>query len=249
MVPSMRERTALGLLLALDLAGLRLMHDLHAAPWASLSATSSPADTVAAVLRLAAIGLGWWLVASTLLYVGARVVAERRRARSALLAVASRFTLPLARRVVDGAVVAALSVGPVLPAAAAETAIPPVVLIERPDHADRGHQPNRLDAPQPPTLPSPQVAPPATPLLPIPRPRPTATPVRPTATDARAEVHQHVVRPGEHLWSIAAGVIGDGSPQDVAEYWRRLVEANRHRLRSGHPDLIHPGERLVLPPR
>jgi hypothetical protein len=34
----------------------------------------------------------------------------------------------------------------------------------------------------------------------------------------------------------------------VAEYWAKVKAANRHRLPSGDPDLIEPGERIVLPP-
>jgi nucleoid-associated protein YgaU len=34
----------------------------------------------------------------------------------------------------------------------------------------------------------------------------------------------------------------------VAAYWAKVKEANRHRLASGDPDLIEPGEIIVLPP-
>jgi len=34
----------------------------------------------------------------------------------------------------------------------------------------------------------------------------------------------------------------------VAEYWAKVVQANRHGLRSGDPDLIYPDERIELPP-
>ena len=61
---------------------------------------------------------------------------------------------------------------------------------------------------------------------------------------------------GEHLWSIAAGQVAmvtgkspaDLSPADVAPYWLRVVELNRHRLRSGNPNLVYPGEVVELPP-
>jgi nucleoid-associated protein YgaU len=49
------------------------------------------------------------------------------------------------------------------------------------------------------------------------------------------------VEPGDHLWSVAERVVGpDG---DVAAYWRRLLEANP----LPDPDLIFPGQTLVLP--
>ncbi len=34
----------------------------------------------------------------------------------------------------------------------------------------------------------------------------------------------------------------------MANYWVVVIEANRSRVRSGDPDLIYPGEVIVLPP-
>lgn len=61
-----------------------------------------------------------------------------------------------------------------------------------------------------------------------------------------------VVSSGEHFWSIASSHVGDtlGHPPtalQVVEYWRSLVDANLPVIRSGNPDLIHPGEVLELP--
>jgi nucleoid-associated protein YgaU len=61
---------------------------------------------------------------------------------------------------------------------------------------------------------------------------------------------------GDNLWKIAREHLsrersgGSGAPTDdeVAAYWVKVVDANRHRLRSGDPDLIYPGERVTLPP-
>jgi hypothetical protein len=66
----------------------------------------------------------------------------------------------------------------------------------------------------------------------------------------------HAVAEGESLWRIArdhlAQTRGGGADKpairEVAAYWQRVVEANRLRLRSGDPDLIYPGEQIVLPP-
>jgi nucleoid-associated protein YgaU len=65
----------------------------------------------------------------------------------------------------------------------------------------------------------------------------------------------HVVVAGENLWTIARdhlaearGGAGEPTTREIAAYWLRVVEANRNRLRSGDPDLIYPGERIVLPP-
>lgn len=62
-----------------------------------------------------------------------------------------------------------------------------------------------------------------------------------------------MVVPGDHLWGIAertlAARLGRSPTLPVlAAYWRRLVEANEGLLRSGDPDLIYPGETVLLPP-
>ena len=62
-----------------------------------------------------------------------------------------------------------------------------------------------------------------------------------------------VVAHGDSFWSIAEDVVIDrGGPRDegsIARYWRNLVAANLDGLVDpGNPDLIHPGQRLTLPP-
>jgi nucleoid-associated protein YgaU len=66
----------------------------------------------------------------------------------------------------------------------------------------------------------------------------------------------HVVVEGDNLWTIAgdrlaeahSGGAGELTTREVAAYWLRVVEANAPNLRSGDPDLIYPGETIVLPP-
>jgi hypothetical protein len=70
------------------------------------------------------------------------------------------------------------------------------------------------------------------------------------------EQGSHRVRPGDNLWMIARNELerqrsgGSGKPsnREVAEYWAKVVEANRHRLKSHDPDLIFPREKVILPP-
>lgn len=59
----------------------------------------------------------------------------------------------------------------------------------------------------------------------------------------------HVVAPGDNLWGIAAARLGGAgtTAREVHAYWVRLIAANRDHLRSGDPDLVHPGEVLLLP--
>jgi hypothetical protein len=74
------------------------------------------------------------------------------------------------------------------------------------------------------------------------------------AQEPRKETSTPAAR-GDSLWTIArdhlaAAGKGSGEPSNrqVAEYWAKVKAANRHRLASGDPDLIEPGERIVLPP-
>jgi len=76
-----------------------------------------------------------------------------------------------------------------------------------------------------------------------------------TTPEAGQETTYNVVA-GDSLWSIArdhlAEASGGGADEpttsEVADYWLRVVEANARNLRSGDPDLIYPGEMIVLPP-
>jgi hypothetical protein len=55
-----------------------------------------------------------------------------------------------------------------------------------------------------------------------------------------------VVRPGDSLWTIAADLLGPGADDaEVTAAWHRLHAANRSRV--GDPDLIRPGQRLLVP--
>lgn len=70
-----------------------------------------------------------------------------------------------------------------------------------------------------------------------------------------ADQETHRVAAGESLWTIAKDHLyetrgGADTPtlREVAAYWLRVVEANRDRLASSDPDLIYPGETIVLPP-
>ena len=228
-----RARLRVGALLGVEAAAVAALH--AAAPavpveWADLPrwlALTPPVDALVAALRIAGLAVGWWLLASTSAYALSRLARLPRLA----LAVA-RLTAPAVRRRVDRAIAAGvtatvLATAPVAgPAAVAEVAVPDSVVAGT---AGEVAVPDTVVAD---TLPLPDVA----------------------VRDARDRVH--VVRPGEHLWAIARGVVAEAGgrdpgavpPRAVAPYWLRLVEANRDGLASGDPDRIHPGERVVLPP-
>ena len=63
-----------------------------------------------------------------------------------------------------------------------------------------------------------------------------------------------VVAKGDHLWKISAIHLESVLQRpvesaDVSPYWRDVIDANIGTLRSGDPDLIYPGEVVVLPDR
>jgi hypothetical protein len=68
----------------------------------------------------------------------------------------------------------------------------------------------------------------------------TTTTIQPTTTTGT------IAR--DELAKASGGGSGEPTNQEVAEYVERVREANRHRLVSGDPDLIYPGETIVLPP-
>lgn len=81
---------------------------------------------------------------------------------------------------------------------------------------------------------------------------PAATPnYLPIALETNGPVSV-VVEKGDHLWSISAHHLEESltrppSSSEITPYWRDVIEANRDRLRSGDPNLIYPGETVIMP--
>lgn len=68
------------------------------------------------------------------------------------------------------------------------------------------------------------------------------------STSAGAGAESVVVVKGDHLWKISARHLGeDAGDEEIAPYWREVIETNTPHLRSGDPDLIYPGEVVQLP--
>jgi nucleoid-associated protein YgaU len=67
--------------------------------------------------------------------------------------------------------------------------------------------------------------------------------------EAGEETSREVVVEGDTLWTLAeAHMPGEPTTQEVAEYVAQVAKANRNRLQSGDPNLITPGETIILPP-
>jgi len=203
-------------------------------------------DVLVAAVLLAARGVALWLLASTALYLAAGALRLPRLARAI-----GWTTLPAFRRLMDGlvagSVVAGTMVGTAIPATAQATeGVAEHTYVPRPADDGPAYTPIPAGSGEPALAPTTRA--------PVDEPRrlPASAPA-PAPAPTTGTVHR--VEPGEHLWGIARAHLATvgGRPAedlraaDIAPYWRRLIDANTGRLRSGDPDLIHPGEELVLP--
>lgn len=229
----------------------------------------TPPDVMAlALLRLAALACGWYLAVCTLVVALAQPLARPR-----LAALVARLSPALVRRLASGGGGLGLAAGTLL-ASVPSTTIATATVAAAPASAATSSAAPPGTGPTAPTatmarvdpgtpgsggpgaeaatatmtrLPGEDAARPSTPEPPSHSP----PPLDPPADEAPA---RWIVEPGDSFWSIAAAAVaepGVGRAPDrvVAGYWRRLIEANRDRLLDpGNPDLLVPGQELVLPP-
>lgn len=225
---AVRARRALrGLaLVAVEVGALLLLLriDLPSVDWTEPAAWLErvpPEDAVIALVRLAALATVGYLVLTTALYV----VATFTRVPSLIRGV-NFLTVPSVRRLVDGALAAALVAAPASlafgTAPASAQAVPTSTREYVPVAAgdtDGGYTP------------TPAGGAPSTP------------------------ASNYVVQPGDNLWTIASRHLAttrdvaeeEISDGDIADSWRVLVDLNASSLVSGNPDVIYAGETLRLP--
>jgi nucleoid-associated protein YgaU len=198
---------------------------------------------------LLAVVLGAALIAGAATTLGTAATLALRVAPSLHpLTVLSRLAIPAARGLVPLAAAASLTALPTSRVAAATRAEVSVVANESGSGAPVVREP-ATDR----HAPAANVAVPRSP----PRTETGAAPgtnARISTGSARDTVTHHVVVSDDHLWGIAAAHLrelgvesGDPSPSTVARYWSTVISANRATLRSGNPNLIFPGEVVVLP--
>jgi hypothetical protein len=184
-------------------------------------------ELVAVTARLAGLALAWWLLVATALSLARRIVPGWRSLR------ALDWVTPVAlRHVVDRAVAIGLGASLGLTGIHAAGATGAA--------ARQSHRAApRADVP---VIRSARSARSARPAPRAPDPRPVDRTVLPRDTVV-------VVRAGDNLWVIAQRALGGATNAEIAPYWRRVIAANTATLRSHDPNLIFPGERLVLPPQ
>ena len=233
---SQRLRDALALaawtaFLAIALAALHALGDgpLAAPPLRGIGGWIGRRDAptaVFALLRLALLGVGWYLLVSTVLATLLRVL----RADAAAGAVEACTPAPVRRlvRAAAGLSIAASVIA--VSAAAASEGDDPVTMRRLPDAEMRV-----VD--EPPDVPVTM----------------TRLPDEPAAAPSPPAPTTWTVQPGDSFWSIAERSLTAawGRPptdREVDPYWRRLVEENRARIPApSNPDLIHPSLELHLP--
>lgn len=207
---------------------------LHVLPWSPrVGFGSDPALATVGVLRLVALGCGWYLLAVTVAGGLLRLVGAARAA-TAVEAWAPGVVGRLLRRA--AVAVAAASVVGAVPAGATAPRDEPVTMSrwsEEPAAAAIGEDD---DGP---------------PVLRRLRDDAAGTPRPAPVPDATPPAGVHVVRPGDHLWAIAEAALTAARQRpvrdvEVAPFWRSVVAANAGVLAD--PDLVFPGQIVRVPP-
>jgi hypothetical protein len=210
--------------------------------------TAPPADVLVASLRWVALLGAWWLLATTLLYVGASMTRIPGAVRAVRWA-----ALPAVRRAVDAAFAVSVVAGSVLAPTAARAATDDATTTTGvPNELVRdGHSRGlaSLPAATPPVAPAPASA-----SIPPPAPVPARVSV-PAPTPAPTPAASVVVRPGDNLWELAAQQLAattgrarvDVGDAEIAPYWAAVCEQNRDALASRDPNVIYPGEVVTFP--
>lgn len=213
--------------------------------------TADPTTVLVAVARMAGLAIGYWLVASTILYAVSYHLGLGSMTRAL-----QWVTLPVIRRLVQGTLALSLTgasmIGPSLvvaaPAMAQQAAAAGTgttqpggqdgtgTSLYAPDAAGWPQQPDSsgfwLPSGLNPSAPTGQV---------------------PANQGATSASESYTVVRGDNFWKISKArlrqAVGrDVTDDEVAHYWVRVVAANRATIRSHNPNLIYPNEQVKLPP-
>jgi LysM domain len=227
-----------------------------------------------AIVRLVALAAGWYLAVCTLAFVLTRPVGRSRVASAAARAtpaIIRRLVIGGGRLgLAAGTVVGALPSTMVAPAplaprpaaasivGAAQDTNPPTATMTRGAQDIPTAVMTRLPTQDTPSAVMSRLPTQDTPSAVMTRlpasvpPRASRSPPAPATGDSAATPPSWTVDAGDSFWSIAVETLAEAgetsTDRQVIGYWRRLVEANRGRLLDpGNPDLLVPGQELVLP--
>lgn len=183
-------------------------------------------DLTATAIRLLALVVAYWLTASTLLYLIGRAAGWVRLTRTVGV-----MTIPSIRRLIDTTVagsIAALTVAGPAVAVTEPPVLPPVVAVPEAYQVAAGVDPLSIEIPT--------VIDDETEIV--------------IVADATLEI---VIRRGDNLWDLASrrmtDVLGrNADDHEVAQYWIEVIHANEDRIASGDPDVVRPGDVILLPP-
>lgn len=223
--------------------------DLSLVGWSRWLDDRTPVTAVIGLARMAVIGAGWYLTVGSSIAVLAR---SARRAGPARLqaGLVSRAAESAVRIVVGATIAGAIATSPAALALPPGPASPMLISGDPATEPVAGVESATVEpATWHPVLGTPGAERTASSALDEFGPTGSAQPTSRSETD----LAEHVVRPGESFWSISADVVrarlaGPPTEAEIAAHWRRFVAMNTERLvRLGDPDLILPGQRLVLP--
>ena len=232
--------------------------------WGDWLAAREPAVAAAALLRLVVLALAWYLVGATAVGIVARLVRV-----AGLIRLADAMTLPMVRRLLQGALGVSLAtamVGASTAPVPRDLDAPRLVLAaeqtstERADDAlsmrlvDPGDEEAGDDAHGGPIsmrLVEQEVEMEQQVEVEVEQEVEVEVDHDVEVADARDGAHR--VEAGESLWSIARDALADRwgrapSDAEVHDYWQELIERNRAGLADpDNPDLIFPGDEIALP--
>lgn len=239
----MRRRLGLVIILGSLIGATIVLHRLANAFPVSAVADGPLEVALGAATRLLGLAIAYWLLGSTVLYLLGSLTRI-----PGLPKTISRLTWRPLRRLIDGGLASTVAIAMALPVQA--SVAPGYVPIPASDPpAEPSTTTVEMETTTTTTIADrPTVSPPIGILyLPI-EPLPTTV----ATVSGPAEAEHVVVMPGDNMWLLAERRLGDllGRPaadHEIAPYWLAVIGANKDRIRSGDPDLIFPGEVLVLP--
>ena len=243
------------------------LHQLGRVPWLSIDWAhplrwlneTPPSEALLSIARLLGLGCGWWILLSTFCYITAGLCRMAAGVRL-MTPITPPFVRSLAARAMVGAV-AVSTLGNAVAAAASPDRT------QAPSPSDPYPVPMVVQD-SPPAAPVPKTGKPTRLPVPLPWLPPTGTPVTPSETAEKPAGpitdrpalsptslkpgKEYRVAPGDHLWDIARRTLAremdrPPSTRQITSYWVELIEANRESIRSHDPNLIYPGERILLP--